>query len=88
MVAFPWGSLSGCGPAPSGSRSVGQIRYAEIMAKVVDPQNLPDPKVCIPGLKPPVLEFVACDDSDPAEADAFNSMIRELRNQNPASAGT
>jgi hypothetical protein len=60
----------------------------EVMAKVIDPQNLPDPKVCIPGLKPPVVEFVPCDDSDPAEADAFNRMIRELRNQNPASTRT
>jgi hypothetical protein len=59
------------------------------MAKVVDPQNLPDPKVYIPGLKPPVLEFIPRDDSEPSEADAFNRMTtRELRNQNPASART
>ncbi|MGA2591371.1 MAG: hypothetical protein ABSH32_15740 [Bryobacteraceae bacterium] len=58
------------------------------MAKVVDPHNLPDPKVCIPGLKPPVLEFVPCDDGDPAEADAFNRMVRELRNQDHASTRT
>jgi hypothetical protein len=55
------------------------------MAKVVDPRELPDSKVCIPGLKPPVREFAPSDDSDPAEADAFNRMIRQLRNQNPAS---
>jgi hypothetical protein len=55
------------------------------MATVVDPYNLPDPKVCIPGLKPPVFEFTPSDDSEPAEADAFNRMIRELRNQNPVS---
>jgi hypothetical protein len=35
------------------------------MAKVVDPHDLPDPKVCIPGLKPPVFEFTPSDDSDP-----------------------
>ncbi|MGO4880775.1 MAG: hypothetical protein ACLP59_08140 [Bryobacteraceae bacterium] len=58
------------------------------MAKVVDPHNLPDPKVFIPGLKPAVLEFTPCDDGDPVEADEFNRMIRELRNQNPASART
>ena len=45
------------------------------MARVVDPRNLPDPKVYIPGLKPPVFEFMPCDDSDPAEADTFNRMI-------------
>jgi hypothetical protein len=56
------------------------------MAKVVNPRELPDSKVCIPGLKPPVREFAPSDDSDPAEADAVNRMIRELRNQNPASA--
>jgi hypothetical protein len=55
------------------------------MARVVDPNNRPDPKVCIPGLKPPVFEFGPRDDGDPAEADAFNRMIRELRNWNPAS---
>jgi hypothetical protein len=27
------------------------------MAKVVDPRKLPDPEICIPGLKPPVHEF-------------------------------
>jgi hypothetical protein len=58
------------------------------MAKVVDPRNLPDPRARIPGLKPPVFEFTPCDDSDASEADAFNKMIRELRNQNPASART
>jgi hypothetical protein len=55
------------------------------MAKVVDPRELPDAKVRIPGLKPPVREFAPFDESDPAEADAFNRMIRELRNQSPAS---
>jgi hypothetical protein len=54
------------------------------MAKVVDPRELPDSKICIPGLKPPVREFSPSDDSDPSEADAFNRMIRELRNQSPA----
>jgi hypothetical protein len=50
------------------------------MARIVDPRQLPDPKIRIPGLKPPVREFTPSDDSDPSEADAFNRMIRELRN--------
>ena len=54
------------------------------MAKVVDPQKLPEPKAGIPGLKPPVREFDPSDDTDPAEVDAFNQMIRQLRNQSPA----
>jgi hypothetical protein len=62
-----------------------QIRYTGAMAKVVDPRELPDSKIFIPGLKPPVSEFAPSDDGDPSEADAFNRMIRELRNQNPAS---
>ena len=49
------------------------------MAKVVDPRNLPAQKVPIPGLKPPVFDFSAVDGGDPAEADAFNDFIRELR---------
>jgi hypothetical protein len=55
------------------------------MAKLVDPRQLPDQNVFIPGLKPPVREFAPSDDSDPSEADAFNRMIRDLRNQSPAS---
>ena len=51
------------------------------MAKVVDPRNLPDQKVPIPGLKSPVRDFAPSDDSD---VDVFNELIRELRNQNPA----
>jgi len=62
-----------------------RIRYTGVMAKAVDPRKLPDPEICIPGLKPPVREFAPSDESDPAEADSFNRMIRELRNQNPAS---
>jgi hypothetical protein len=54
------------------------------MAKVVDPRHLPDARVLIPGLKAPVQEFCAVDDGDPSEVDAFNQMIRELRNQGPA----
>jgi hypothetical protein len=46
---------------------------------------LPDSKIRIPGLKPPVREFAPSDPSDPSEADAFNRMIRELRDQSPAS---
>jgi len=51
------------------------------MAKVVDPRNLPDRKVSIPGLKPPVRDFAPCDDGDPSDVDAFKDMIRKLRNQ-------
>lgn len=54
------------------------------MAKAVDPRQLPDSNACIPGLKPPVREFAPSDDGDPSEADVFNRMIRELRNQSPA----
>jgi hypothetical protein len=54
------------------------------MARIVDPRVLPDAKICIPGLKPPVREFAPSDDSDPSEVDAFNRMIRELRSQSPA----
>ena len=53
------------------------------MAKVVDPRGLPDQTILIPGLKPPVREFAPSDDNDPSEVDAFNQMIRELRNQSP-----
>jgi hypothetical protein len=55
------------------------------MAKVDDPRKLPDPENCIPGLRPPVREFGPLDDSDPSEVDAFNRMIRELRDLRPAS---
>jgi len=50
------------------------------MAKVVDPRRLPDPGMTIPGLKPPVRDFTPVDDGDPSEVDAFNRMIRKLRN--------
>lgn len=54
------------------------------MAKVVDPRNLPDSRVSIPGLKAAVRDFSPSDDGDQSEVDAFNQMIRELRNQSPA----
>ncbi|MBI3680289.1 MAG: hypothetical protein HY235_07815 [Acidobacteria bacterium] len=54
------------------------------MAKVVDPRRRPEPGITIPGLKPPVRDFTPVDDGDPSEVDAFNQMIRELRDQNPA----
>jgi hypothetical protein len=75
--------LSGSGSlrvAASGRR----IRYSGVMAKAVEPRKLPDPEICIPGLKPPVREFAPFDDGDPSEVDAFNQMIRELRNLRPA----
>jgi hypothetical protein len=60
------------------------FRYTEDMANLVDPHSLPDQVILIPGLKPPVREFAPSDDNDPSEVDAFNQMIRELRNQSPA----
>jgi hypothetical protein len=54
------------------------------MAKVVNPRIPPDPKVFIPGLKPPVRDFVPSDDSDPSEVDAFINLIRESRRQGTA----
>ena len=51
------------------------------MADVVDPRNFAPPSISIHGLKPPVREFSPSDDGDPSEVDAFNSMIRELRDQ-------
>jgi hypothetical protein len=58
------------------------------MAKVVNPRIPPDPKVFIPGLKPPVRDFVPCDDGDPSEVDAFIKMIREFRRQGPTQDGS
>jgi hypothetical protein len=54
------------------------------MAKVVNPRTLPEPRVFIPGLKPPVRDFAPSDDGDPSEVDAFIKMIRELRHHSPA----
>ncbi|MGO9259058.1 MAG: hypothetical protein ACLQU1_22470 [Bryobacteraceae bacterium] len=51
------------------------------MANVVDPRNFVAPSISIPGLKPPVWDFSPADDGDPREVDAFNAMIRELRDQ-------
>lgn len=52
------------------------------MAKVDDPREPFDPGISIPGLKPPVLEFEPCVDSDASAADAFKRMVRELRDGN------
>jgi len=51
------------------------------MAKVVDPRNPAPLRVPIPGLKAAVWDFAPTDDADPAEVDAFNEMIRELRDK-------
>jgi hypothetical protein len=51
------------------------------MAKLLDPSNLLSQKAPLPGMKPPVRDFAPTDDGDPAEVDAFNEMIRELRDQ-------
>ncbi len=44
---------------------------------MVDPRHFAAPSMYVPGLKPPA------DDGDPFEVDAFNAMIRELRDQDP-----
>ena len=54
------------------------------MAEIVDPRNRSGPRAIIPGLKPPVRDFSPSDEGDPSEVDAFNQLIRELRNQSPA----
>jgi len=88
--AFPYGPRRDLRLEPSAAARLPvvsrerRIRYTGIMAKVVDPRKLPDPEIYIPGLKPPVREFAPVDDSDPSEVDAFNRMIRELRNLGPA----
>ncbi len=66
-----------------GSDDFDEVRYSGIVAKVVDPRNLPDRRVCVPGLKPPVRDFVPSDDGDPSEVDAFKDIIRVLRDQGP-----
>ena len=43
--------------------------------------NERDTSPALPPLRPPVYDFAPPDDGDPAEVDAFNAMIRELRNQ-------
>jgi len=54
------------------------------MANVVDPRNFVAPSLRIPGLKLPVWDFSPTDDGDPSEVDAFNAMIRGLRDQDLA----
>jgi hypothetical protein len=54
------------------------------MARIVDSRALPDNRITITGLKPPVREFAPSDDADAREVDAFNQMIRKLRSQSPA----
>ena len=54
------------------------------MAKLVDPGNLPERDVSIPGLKPAIQSFTLSDDADPSEVDRFNTMVRQLRDQSPA----
>ena len=44
------------------------------------PERVGEP---IPGLKPPIQTLLYCDDGDPAEADAFNELIREIRGKAP-----
>jgi hypothetical protein len=51
---------------------------------MIDPHAAGESKVAVPGIKPPVRDFAPSDDGDPREVDAFNRMIRSLRNQNPA----
>ena len=61
--------------------------YTEEVAKASDPRHLPEERP-IPGLKPAVRDFSPCDDGDPADVDAFNQMIRELRKQGPSGNAT
>jgi hypothetical protein len=53
------------------------------MAKIVDPRTLPDRKVDIPGLKPPITQFPTIEGLTDKEVDDFNRMIRELRGHKP-----
>jgi hypothetical protein len=54
------------------------------MAKIIDPKASEKLMVTISGIKPPVHDFTPADEGDPREVDAFNQMIRNLRNHNPA----
>jgi hypothetical protein len=54
------------------------------MAKVVDPRNLPPQPAPFPGMKPPVMKFEPTDEGvDSVEIDAFNELIRKLRQYGP-----
>ena len=52
------------------------------MAKIIDSRDIPDIVVDIPGIKPPVSKFEPLDGGDSCEVDAFNQMIRRLRDHN------
>jgi hypothetical protein len=54
------------------------------MARLVDPEKIATPTVAIPRLKDPVWDFSPTDSEDPSEVDAFNEMIRELRDRDRA----
>jgi hypothetical protein len=58
------------------------------VAKVLDSRHFEAPNVSIPGLKSPVWDFSPTDDGDPSEVDAFNAMVRALRNQDEALSDT
>ena len=50
------------------------------MAQVIlNPRNLPERSVRIPGAKPPVVTFPYKDLGRPEEVDAFRLLVRELR---------
>jgi hypothetical protein len=51
---------------------------------MIDPNTAGELQAAIPGIKPPVGDFAPSDDGDPREVDAFNRMIRNLRNQDRA----
>jgi hypothetical protein len=57
------------------------------MATVVDPKDLRPSRLVIPGAKPPVVAFGLGDTGEPGEVDAFNRLVRELRQQSPAMKG-
>lgn len=51
---------------------------------VVDPKELPERAVPVPGAKPPVYSLPYQDRGYPDEVDAFRKVIREIRRHPPA----
>jgi hypothetical protein len=62
------------------------LGYTEVVAKVVvDPKNLPERVVPVPGAKPPVSALPYRDLGHPEEVDTFRDFIREIRRQSQQS---
>jgi hypothetical protein len=53
----------------------------EVAKLVVDPRNLPDRVIPIPGAKPPVFSLPYKDLGRPEEVDEFRKLLREIRRQ-------